>query len=256
MKYDTKPGCERRPDTGPEPETDLDSRIHGSMAAAAFSSGTMLRSVESRRRQRRLGQFATSLSLVALLYGLVALFPRLPTPTGPTHGFADTTKLRPTAFTAEEIFLPRALIAKAEDKDLRGILRDQDVDRLDAFLEANGLKDAWFLVRYRGLTADGSTWRGRDSNFECKRYQVHSASMKEAENRFRNLQVLSRALTRTAGEEPETIMADGQAKDPTVTIFHFNEARIVPIPDGATGLRWINQRDIDVWRSQAVPGSP
>lgn len=232
------------------------SRFHGPMDGAALSSKSVLQSVESRRSIRRLGQFATSLSLGALLYGLVALFPRLPAPTGPIQGFADTSKIRPTAFTAKEIFLPRSLLAKAKDKELRGILRDRDVDRLEAFLEANGLKDAWFLVRYRGVAADGSTWRGRDSNFECKRYQVHSASMKEIENGFRNLQVLSRTLTRAAGEEPESIMAEGQGKDPTMTILRFDEAKIIPIPDGATGLRQIHQRDIDSWRSLAAAGEP
>jgi hypothetical protein len=226
------------------------------MDTVSLPSEPVLRSVESRRRIRQLGQFATSLSLGALVYGLVGLFPRLPAPTGPIQGFADTSKLRPAAFTAEEIFVPSALLAKAEDKTLRDILRDRDVDRLDAFLEADGLKDAWYLVRYRGVASDGSTWKGRDSNFECKRYQVHSASMEEVENGFRNLQVLSRMLTRTVGEEPETIMVEGQGQDPTMTILRFDEAKIIPIPDAATGLRQINQRDIDAWRDQAAQGDP
>jgi len=226
------------------------------MNAVGLSSESLLRSVKSRRGLRQLGQFATSLSLGALLYGLVALFPRLPAPTGPVQRFADTSKIRPDAFTAEEIFLPRSLLAKAEDEDLRGILRDPDVGRLDAYLEANELKNAWFLVRYRGVAADGSTWRGRASNFECKRYQVHSALMEETENGFRNLQVLSRTLARTAGEEPETIMTEGQGKDPTMTILQFDEAKIIPIPDAAIGLRYINQGDIDAWRSLAAQGHP
>jgi len=153
-----------------------------------------------------------------------------------TREITENPKLRSPAFRVEEIFLPKSVLDKAEDACFQAILRNRDPARLDVYLDAEGLRDAWFVVRKQAIESDGSIWRTTEHNFECKRYHVHTACMKETENKRYNLEVFTRAISKANGRETDALPSAGQAKDPSMSIFRFDNARIIPIPECGIGL--------------------
>ncbi len=200
---------------------------------------------------RSMSQVGFYIVLAVVVLGITHRVTSRPSPIAASDSNSDTRTLSPAAYSVEEIYLPRSLLGLVNNATLRDILRLRDSSRLDAFLETRGLQDTWFLVRYRPVNADGSTWLGRTDDFDCKRYQVHSSRSDRPENRLMNLEVFARSMARGAGRQADTLVTDAKTDTTPLFVAHFSEATIIPIPDNAMGFENLSRDDIASWRREA-----
>lgn len=200
---------------------------------------------------KSMSQVGLFIVLAVVVLGFAHTFASRPSPTASSDRNGVPRTISPAAYSVEELYMPRSLLGLAKDETLQDILQQRDSTRLDAYLEAHGLQDAWFLVRYHPVNADGSTWLARSDDFDCKRYQVHSSRINLPENRRMDLEVFARAMARGAGRQADTLVTDPNTDTAPLFVAHFDEARIIPIPDSATGFENLSKDDIASWRRQA-----